>query len=117
MPFPLVTAVREGRLELPRPLGHRILRLLAPRMDPGSTCRPVSAAVVLYSGERFRSRHYGLRAMSCTDVVSLTQGSRPCFPEMWRAIPRGAREGRSGATFVRIDRVSDRRRGRADKRR
>jgi len=39
--------VREGRLELPRPLGHRILRLLALRRDPSSACRPVSFRVVL----------------------------------------------------------------------
>jgi hypothetical protein len=28
---PKFTGVREGRFELPRPLGHRILRLLVPR--------------------------------------------------------------------------------------
>jgi hypothetical protein len=44
---PQVRIVREGRLELPRPLGHRILRLLALRTDPGSTCRPVPSGVVL----------------------------------------------------------------------
>jgi hypothetical protein len=45
--------VREGRVELPRPFGHRILRLLQPSTDPGSTvsscvvwCRPVLAGVV-----------------------------------------------------------------------
>jgi aryl sulfotransferase len=32
--------VREGRLELPRPLGHRILRMLGTRTDLGPTCRP-----------------------------------------------------------------------------
>src|SRR5436309_8833917 len=42
----LVTAVREGRLELPRPLGHRILRLLATRTKSGSTSRPVSSDVL-----------------------------------------------------------------------
>jgi hypothetical protein len=31
-------------------LGHRILRLLAPRTGSGSTCRPVSSRVVLASG-------------------------------------------------------------------
>jgi len=39
--------VREGRVELPRPFGHRILRLLRPGTDPGSACRPVSSGVVL----------------------------------------------------------------------
>jgi len=39
--------VREGRVELPRPFGHRILRLLRPGTDPGSTCRPVSSGVFL----------------------------------------------------------------------
>src|SRR3990170_125303 len=43
----LVTGVREGRLELPRPFGHRILRLLRLRTDPGSTGRPVSSGVDL----------------------------------------------------------------------
>src|SRR5438034_10358215 len=45
--FPLVTDVREGRLELPRPLGHRILRLLGPCTRLRCTCRPVSFGVVL----------------------------------------------------------------------
>jgi hypothetical protein len=35
-----------GRLELPRPLGHRILRLLALRTDPASTSHFVSSGVV-----------------------------------------------------------------------
>jgi hypothetical protein len=43
---PLITKVREGRLELPRPLGHRILRLLALRSRFGPTCRLVSFRVV-----------------------------------------------------------------------
>ena len=38
--------MREGRVELPRPFGHRILGLLALRTRPGSTCRPVSFSVV-----------------------------------------------------------------------
>jgi hypothetical protein len=32
---------------LPRPLGHRILRLLGSRTDPGSRCRPAPAHVAL----------------------------------------------------------------------
>ena len=39
--------MREGRLELPRPLGHRILRLLALRTDVDSACRSVPSGVVL----------------------------------------------------------------------
>jgi hypothetical protein len=42
--------VREGRVELPRPLGHRILRLLALYADSGPArllCRRVPARVVL----------------------------------------------------------------------
>jgi hypothetical protein len=39
--------VREGRVELPRPFGHRILRLVPPGTDPGPTCRPMSSDVVL----------------------------------------------------------------------
>ena len=39
--------MREGRVELPRPFGHRILRLLQPSTDLGSTCRPVPSGVVL----------------------------------------------------------------------
>ena len=39
--------MREGRVELPRPFGHRILRLLRPGTDLGSTCRPVPSGVVL----------------------------------------------------------------------
>jgi hypothetical protein len=39
--------VREERLELPRPLGYRILRSLQLRTDPGSTCRSKSSGVVL----------------------------------------------------------------------
>ena len=39
--------VREGRVELPRPFGHRILRLLRPGTDLLPTCRPVSSGVVL----------------------------------------------------------------------
>ena len=46
--------VREGRVELPRPFGHRILRLLQPGMDLGSTCRPVSSGVVLCHPVSFR---------------------------------------------------------------
>ena len=46
--------VREGRVELPRPFGHRILRLLRPGTDPGSTCRPVSSGVVLCHPVSFR---------------------------------------------------------------
>jgi len=38
--------VREGRFELPRPFGHRILRLLQPGTDSASTCRRVSSGVV-----------------------------------------------------------------------
>jgi hypothetical protein len=49
LPF---AAVREGRLELPRPLGHRVLRLLAPRTRSRSTCRPVSCGVVRCLGCR-----------------------------------------------------------------
>jgi hypothetical protein len=37
--------VREGRVELPRPFGHRILRLLLPSTDPGAPFHPVSAGV------------------------------------------------------------------------
>jgi hypothetical protein len=49
-PSLLVTVVREGRLELPRPLGHRILRLLALRTESRPACRLVSTGVVLYPG-------------------------------------------------------------------
>jgi hypothetical protein len=44
---PKSEGVREGRVELPRPFGHRILRLVQPGTDPDSTCRPVSSDVVL----------------------------------------------------------------------
>jgi hypothetical protein len=46
--------VREGRVELPRPFGHRILRLLQPGTDPGSTCRLVSSGAVLCHPVSFR---------------------------------------------------------------
>jgi hypothetical protein len=44
-PLPLVRAVREGDSNS-HGLGHRILRLLAPRTGSASTCRPVSFRVV-----------------------------------------------------------------------
>lgn len=37
-----------------RHFGHRILRLLPPGTDPGSTCRPVSSGVVLCQPASFR---------------------------------------------------------------
>jgi len=46
--------VREGRVELPRPFGHRILRLLHPGTDPACSCRPVSSDVVLSHPVSFR---------------------------------------------------------------
>jgi len=44
----------EDKVELPRPFGHRILRLLQPGTDPGSTCRRVSSGVVLCRPVSFR---------------------------------------------------------------
>jgi len=46
--------VREGRLELPRPFGHRILRLLLPRTRLGSTGHSVLWGVVLFPPASFR---------------------------------------------------------------
>src|SRR5947199_9435801 len=40
--FPLVTIVREGRLELPRPLGHRILSPARLPVPPLSRMRSVN---------------------------------------------------------------------------
>jgi hypothetical protein len=46
--------VRERGVEPLCPFGHRILRLLRPGTDPGSTCRPVSSGVVLCHPVSFR---------------------------------------------------------------
>jgi hypothetical protein len=62
--------VREGRVELPRPFGHRILRLLQSGTDPGSTCRPVSSGVVPYHPVSFRREQAVSEngAVACTHV-------------------------------------------------
>jgi hypothetical protein len=49
-----MSEVREGRVELPRPFGHRILRLVRPGTDLGATCRPVSSGVTLCHPVSFR---------------------------------------------------------------
>jgi hypothetical protein len=59
--------VREGRVELPRPFGHRILRLLRPGTDPGATCHRVSSGAVLCHPVSFRREQ---------DVSKNPRGSR-----------------------------------------
>ena len=71
--------MREGRVELPRPFGHRILRLLQPGTDPGSTCRPVSSGVVLCHPVPFRREQDVSEngAVACADVyVEVVSESR-----------------------------------------
>jgi len=62
--------VREGRVELPRPFGHRILRLLRLGTDTGSTCRLVSSGVVLCHPVSFRREQAVSEngAVACTHV-------------------------------------------------
>ena len=71
--------MREGRVELPRPFGHRILRLLQPGTDPGSTYRPVSSGVVLCHPVPFRREQDVSEngAVACADVyVEVVSESR-----------------------------------------
>jgi hypothetical protein len=62
--------MREGRVELPRPYGHWILRLLQPYTDPASTCRPVPSGVVLCHPVSFRREQAVSEngAVACTHV-------------------------------------------------
>jgi hypothetical protein len=62
--------VREGRVELPRPFGHRILRLVRPGTDLGATCRPVSSGVTLCHPVSFRREQDVSEngAVACTHV-------------------------------------------------
>ena len=62
--------MREGRVELPRPFGHRILRLVRSGTDPASTCRPVSSGVVLCHPVSFRREQAVSEngAVACTHV-------------------------------------------------
>jgi hypothetical protein len=68
---PQVRAVREGRVELPRPFGHRILRMVRPGTDPGATCRPVSSRAVLCHPVSFR-REQAVSKMVAIGLQRLT---------------------------------------------
>jgi hypothetical protein len=82
--------VREGRLELPRPLGHRILRLLGLRTDSACPCRPVPSGVV--SCRRMSScreqdvskRGQGVMRARTSEMVS--SGSAALVTPAWSSI-------------------------------
>ena len=71
--------MREGRVELPRPFGHRILRLLALRTRPGSTCRPASFSVVPC-----------LRVSSCREQPARPTEKGSCFALFREGLPSSA---------------------------
>ena len=73
--------MREGRVVLPRPFGYRILRLLALRTRPGSTCRPVSFSVVPC-----------LRVSSCREQRARPTDKGSCFALFRQGCP--AQRGR-----------------------
>jgi hypothetical protein len=63
-----VIGAREGRVELPRPFGHRILRLLQPGTDPGTTCRPVSSGATQCHPVSFRREQGVSGTVACIHV-------------------------------------------------
>ena len=65
--------VREGRVELPRPFGHRILRLVQLGTDLSPTSRPVSPGVVLCRSVSSRRDH-------AVSKVAATAGRPASFP-------------------------------------
>ena len=72
--------MREGRVELPRPFGHRILRLHQPGTDPGSRCRPVSSGVVRCHPVSFRRE----QAVSENGAVACTHAYVERCPRITR---------------------------------
>jgi hypothetical protein len=96
---PQVRGVREGGFEPPRPFGHRILRLLRPGTDPGSTCRPVSSGVVLCHPVSFRRE----QAVSENGAVACSHVYVERCPPIARTWRRRHEKRRSATAQVVID--------------